>query len=74
MPKTAPLLWSRTAGARFVGRILATRLRDECSRCVVSARHARLRRLATMAVIKLNLFILLLSLFGPQAQPGSTGR
>ena len=39
MPITAQLLWSRTAGARFVGRILATRLRDECSRCVVSARH-----------------------------------
>ena len=35
---------------------------------------ARLRRLATMAVIKLNLFILWLSLFGPQARPGSTGR
>lgn len=35
---------------------------------------ARLRILATMAVIKLNLFILLLSLFGPQARPGSAGR
>lgn len=35
---------------------------------------ARLRRRATMAVIKLNLFILLLSLFGPQARPGSAAR
>jgi hypothetical protein len=35
---------------------------------------ARLRRRATMAVIKLNLFILLLSLFGPRARPGSAAR
>lgn len=40
MLPTAQLLWSRTAGARFVGRILATRLRDKFSRCVVSARHS----------------------------------
>jgi hypothetical protein len=40
MLPTAQLLWSRTAGARFVGPILATRLRDKFSRCVVSARHS----------------------------------